>query len=241
MNSHIVNCLEPQPEPSRRPQPPTRRRQPARACLVGLGQRPVIHSWRCAAYGRNRASSLSDSSVRIRIGSGRDGGSARPGICGGVAPGQVRGLLDVPGPPQLSACSGGGGVAHRGSGVDGGPGLAERPVASPAAVCRVAGASSWLPEGAAVRVDEPGRKGNTIGVSVQSPVARLVGGAAPKKPGRGARRGASDQRSRATSSDIRRSKLLAEPHPATLRADKRIYMACRRSGVRIPLAPRFCS
>jgi hypothetical protein len=44
MNSYIVNCLEPQPKPSRRSQPPARRHQPARACLVGLGQRPVIYS-----------------------------------------------------------------------------------------------------------------------------------------------------------------------------------------------------
>jgi hypothetical protein len=37
MNSHIVNCLEPQPGSLRKP-------QPARACLVGLGRSPVIYS-----------------------------------------------------------------------------------------------------------------------------------------------------------------------------------------------------
>src|SRR5262245_55680922 len=37
MNSHIVNCLEPQPGSPRKP-------QPARACLVGLGRSPVIYS-----------------------------------------------------------------------------------------------------------------------------------------------------------------------------------------------------
>jgi hypothetical protein len=51
MNSYIVNCLEPQPKPSRRSQPPARRHQPARACLVGLGQRPVIHTGRSSPRG----------------------------------------------------------------------------------------------------------------------------------------------------------------------------------------------
>jgi hypothetical protein len=37
--------------------------------------------------------------------------------------------------------------------------------------------------------------------------------------------------------DVQRLKLLIEPHPATLRNDKDL-MACRRSGVRIPLAPQ---
>jgi hypothetical protein len=37
MNSHIVNCLEPQPGSLRKP-------QPARACLVGLGRSPVMYS-----------------------------------------------------------------------------------------------------------------------------------------------------------------------------------------------------
>jgi len=37
MNSHIVDCLERQPGPLRKP-------QPARACLVGLGRSPVMHS-----------------------------------------------------------------------------------------------------------------------------------------------------------------------------------------------------
>jgi len=39
MNSHIVNCLEPQPGSLRTP-------QPERACLVGLGRSPVSHSSR---------------------------------------------------------------------------------------------------------------------------------------------------------------------------------------------------
>ena len=178
-------------------------------------------SWRAAAYGGTGVC-VSDSSVRIRVGSGRDGGSARPGICGGVR-WAVRGLLDVPGPPGACGVLGWGRSGSPRVGRGWWSRLAERPVASPAAVCRVAGASSWLPQGAAVRADEPGRKGNTIGVPVQSPAARLVGGAAAKKPGRGARRGASERRYQATSSDMQRLTLLAGPHPATLRDDKDLY------------------
>ena len=47
----------------------------------------------------------------------------------------------------------------------------------------VAGASKLVAPGAVVRADEPGREGNTIGVSVQSLVAGLVGAVVPKKPG----------------------------------------------------------
>ncbi len=65
------------------------------------------------------------------------------------------------------------------------------------------------------RKSGPGRKSNAIGISVQSPVARLAGGAAPKKPGRGARRGASERRLWDTSGDMQRLKLLVEPLPAT--------------------------
>jgi len=43
MNSHIVNCLGPQPEPSPATSP-SRRHQPARACLVGLGRSPGIYA-----------------------------------------------------------------------------------------------------------------------------------------------------------------------------------------------------
>jgi hypothetical protein len=51
---------------------------------------------------------------------------------------------------------------------------------------------------------------------------------------RGARRGANERRSTAIVSDKERLKLLVEPHPATF-CLKRIYMACRRSGVRTPI------
>ena len=110
-------------------------------------------------------------------------------------------------------CAWVGGVAYRRPGGSWSR-LADRPVALPAAVCRVVGASSRLPRGCS-RPCLPGPKGNAIGVSVQSPVAGLVDGAAPRKPGRGARRGASERRCRATSSDMQRLKLLVEPLPAT--------------------------
>jgi hypothetical protein len=61
-----------------------------------------------------------------------------------------------------------------------------------------------------------------IRVSVQSLVA-LVEAVVPKKPGRGARRGAIERRCQATSSDMQRLALLAGPHPAKLRDDKDLY------------------
>jgi hypothetical protein len=55
---------------------------------------------------------------------------------------------------------------------------------------------------------------------------RLVKGpalAGPRKSGRGARRGASEQRYQAMPGDVRRLKRLAGPHPATLRNNKDLY------------------
>jgi hypothetical protein len=40
---------------------------------------------------------------------------------------------------------------------------------------------------------------------------------------RGAKRGASERRCWATAGNVQRSKLLVEPHPATLRNDKDLY------------------
>ena len=53
MNSHIVNCLEPRPEP-RPHSPPARRHQPARACLVGLGRSPDMYAVTQRRRGRDR-------------------------------------------------------------------------------------------------------------------------------------------------------------------------------------------
>jgi hypothetical protein len=44
-----------------------------------------------------------------------------------------------------------------------------------------------------------------------------------RNPGRGARREASEQPYQAMPGDVQRLKLLAEPHPATLRYDKFLY------------------
>src|SRR5260370_374429 len=71
------------------------------------------------------------------------------------------------------------------------------------------------PEGCSVGVGMPGRKGNATGNSVQSPVTGLSAAQRARKLGRGARRGASERRSRAITSDIERLKLLVERHPAT--------------------------
>src|ERR1700730_13582554 len=48
-------------------------------------------------------------------------------------------------------------------------------------------------------------------------------GAARDKPSRGAKRGAREGRYQATPGDVQRLKLLAEPHPATLRYGKDLY------------------
>jgi hypothetical protein len=51
----------------------------------------------------------------------------------------------------------------------------------------------------------------------------LAGSKTHKKPGRGAKRGASEQRYQATAGDMQRLKLLVEPHPAPSRDDKDLY------------------
>jgi hypothetical protein len=101
---------------------------------------------------------------------GRDGGSARPGICGGACR-PVWGLPDVPWPrggcgvfgweewltvgrASIIVPAGGAARCVAGGGLPGRRGV--KPVA---------------PGGRAVGAGGPGRKGNTIGVSVQSPVA----------------------------------------------------------------------
>ena len=74
-------------------------------------------------------------------------------------------------------------------------------------------ASSRLPQGGiAVCVGMPGRKGNTIGDSVQSPVAGLPAARCARNP---VGEQASERRSRAITSGVGRLKLLVERHLAT--------------------------
>ena len=69
----------------------------------------------------------------------------------------------------------------------------------------------------------PGRKYNAIRGSVRLLVAGLAVALRARNPGRGAKRGASEQRYRAMPGDVQRLKLPVEPRPATLRYDKVLY------------------
>ena len=71
--------------------------------------------------------------------------------------------------------------------------------------------------------DRRGRKGNATKNSLPRDYNRAHKSAARHKPGRGARRGASEQRYRAMPGDVQRLRLLVEPRPATLRNDKDLY------------------
>jgi hypothetical protein len=104
------------------------------------------------------------------------------------------------------------GAGHRRSGVDCGPGWRSGPLRC---LPGPSGCRAGCPEGCSVGVGMPGRKGNATGNSVQSPVTGLSAAQRARKLGRGARRGASERRSRAITSDIERLKLLVERHPAT--------------------------
>lgn len=65
----------------------------------------------------------------------------------------------------------------------------------------------------------PARNPNMSGCSIKLSCCHPIVGMAS----RGARRGASGRRYRATSSDMQRLKLLVEPHPAILRDDEYLY------------------
>jgi hypothetical protein len=133
----------------------------------------------------------------------------------------VWGLLDVPAAWRLRHAWVGG-MAHRGSGVDRGPGWRSgRCVADGGSVGSSGRRAGCLRCSCPCRRARPEGQYNRSFDSVSGGEACRQRGA--QETGRGARRGASERRLSATSSDMQRLKLLVEPHPAIFCLKRNLY------------------